>query len=243
MIVVGEFNLDINLVAGFGIDQLVFKTGDKSVGAELKRIVAAFAALKFDTVNRTAEIDDQGVALFGLTAGIFNFYRFAAGADDILQSLFDFFGRNFGHQLFDFDVGKIADFNFRQGFGFHVKFDVFAFVKFGDADARTQSQFQLVFLDHFVGGVADHFVQSLAHNRSAVFLFQHFFGGFARTETRKFDVFGDFVQFLLDFCLKVFVFNNHLIFFLQAFCFLFCYLHFLLCHKMLKPMSGAGEGT
>ena len=148
-----------------------------------------------------------------------------------LFKFFHFAFRHFGHQFFDTDGGKVADFNLRQDFRFHIKLYVFAVVKRGDADVRTQSQLQLIPADDFVGRLANRFVQRLAHNRRAIFLFQHFFRRFARTETRQLDVFGDFVQFLFHFCFKILVFDNHLIFFLQAFCFLFCNLHFLLLSK------------
>ena len=61
MIIFREFDFDINLFSGFFADQLVFKTGDKGTGTEFQRIVIAFAALKFNSVNRTGKVNNNSV--------------------------------------------------------------------------------------------------------------------------------------------------------------------------------------
>ena len=216
MVVLGESNLDVDFLAGLFADQLVFKSGNKRTGTQLQRIGVALAALKFYAVNRTDKVDNGGVA-FLRGSVFFNLDRFAAGLRQILQSLVNFFGGNFGCQLFKFNFGKISGFDFRQFFQTYFKLQILAFAESGNFNVGHHCRTQLFVLNQLFGGASYRLVNDLAHNRSLVLLLQHGFRSLARTETGEFDVLGNFVEFVVDFLFKVFGGNNDLEFFFQAF--------------------------
>ena len=139
MVIFRESNVDINFITGFFADKLIFETRNKGIGPQFQRIIIAFASLEFNSVNRTREIDHNGVAL-GCGAIFFNLNGFAAALSDIVQSFLNFLGRNFSHQFFQFNRRQIADFDFRHQFNRQCEFNIFAVFKFGNFDIRHHNR-------------------------------------------------------------------------------------------------------
>ena len=66
MIILGEGDVDVLLVAGLHADDLLFKAGNEAVRAQLQAVVLALAALERLAVQEALEVDDGGVALLSL---------------------------------------------------------------------------------------------------------------------------------------------------------------------------------
>ena len=66
VIILGEGNVEVLLVAGLHADDLILKAGNEAAGAELELIVLALAALERLAVVEALEVDHGNVALLGL---------------------------------------------------------------------------------------------------------------------------------------------------------------------------------
>ena len=69
MIVLGEFDLDFDVLVGLLACELIFKAGYELTGAELEAVVFVLAALECDAVNEAFLIYDDGVAHGGSSVG------------------------------------------------------------------------------------------------------------------------------------------------------------------------------
>ena len=67
VIVLGEGDVHVLLVAGLGANQLILKAGDKGAGAQLQAVALGLAAVKGNAVLEALEVDDHGVAVLSLT--------------------------------------------------------------------------------------------------------------------------------------------------------------------------------
>ena len=65
LVVVGEGDLDLALLAGFGAGQLLLEALDQAAAAELEQVVGGGAALERLAVEQALEVDQQRVALGG----------------------------------------------------------------------------------------------------------------------------------------------------------------------------------
>ena len=65
VIVLGEGDVQVLLVAGLGAHQLLLEAGDKGTGTQLQVIVLALAALKGLAIVKALKVDDHGVAVLG----------------------------------------------------------------------------------------------------------------------------------------------------------------------------------
>ena len=65
LVVLGEGDLDLDLVAGLGAGQLLLEALDQRARAELQQVVLGLAALEGAAVERALEVDQQRVALGG----------------------------------------------------------------------------------------------------------------------------------------------------------------------------------
>ena len=66
VVVLGEGDIQVFLVAGLHAHQLVLEAGDKGVGAQLQAVVLSLAAVKGLALQEALEVDDHGVAVLGL---------------------------------------------------------------------------------------------------------------------------------------------------------------------------------
>ena len=66
VIILGEGDVEILLVAGLHADDLILKAGDEAAGAELELVILALTALERFAVVEALEVDDGDVALLGL---------------------------------------------------------------------------------------------------------------------------------------------------------------------------------
>ena len=94
MIVLREFDFNVNFGTGLSPDQLIFKSGNKRTRTKLKRIIITLAADKLNPVDRTDKINHNDIALGCFFA--VNFDGFLAGIGQITDRLVDLFRRNFG---------------------------------------------------------------------------------------------------------------------------------------------------
>ena len=65
MIVLGEGDVDVLLLAGLHADDLILKAGHKAAGAQLQIVVLALAAIERLAIQEAFEIDDGGIAALG----------------------------------------------------------------------------------------------------------------------------------------------------------------------------------
>ena len=66
VIVLGEGDVQLLLVAGLHAHDLLLKAGDKGAGAQLQAVVLALAAFEGHAVVKALEVDDGGVPVLGL---------------------------------------------------------------------------------------------------------------------------------------------------------------------------------
>ena len=67
LVLLGELDVDVELLAGLVADDLLLKAGDEGAGAQHQRVVLSLAALESNAVNEALEVDVNGVAVLGST--------------------------------------------------------------------------------------------------------------------------------------------------------------------------------
>ena len=67
LVLLGELDVDVELLAGLVADDLLLKAGDEGAGAQHQRVVLGLAALESDAVHEALEVDVNGVAVLGST--------------------------------------------------------------------------------------------------------------------------------------------------------------------------------
>ena len=67
LVLLGELDVDVELLAGLVADDLLLETGDEGAGAQHQRVVLGLAALESDAVNEALEVNVNGVAVLGST--------------------------------------------------------------------------------------------------------------------------------------------------------------------------------
>ena len=211
MIVFRKFNFDINLVAGLGTDKLIFETGNKGAGTEFQRIIAAFAALELNTVYRTHEVNHDNIAFSGLFISDGN--GFLTSLSKIVQSLFNFFGRNFSHKFVQRDFRKVVNLDFRKIFNGNLKFNIFTVCKRSNFYVRLHCRTQFFILNDFFGCGTDGLVKNFTNHRIMVFLLEHCKRSLTGTKTGKFCIFGNLFDFLVNLLSKISSGNRNFEFF------------------------------
>ena len=86
MIILGEGNVDVLLLAGLHADDLILKAGNEAAGAELKLVILALAALECFAVVEAFKVDHGNVAELGLAL---NGNEARVALDHLLQALLD----------------------------------------------------------------------------------------------------------------------------------------------------------
>ena len=67
LVLLGEGDVHVKLLAGLVADQLILKAGDEAAAAQHQAVVLGLAALKGDAVHKALEVHIHGVAVLGLT--------------------------------------------------------------------------------------------------------------------------------------------------------------------------------
>ena len=67
LVLLGELDVDVELLAGLVANDLLLEAGDEGAGAQHQRVVLSLAALESDAVNEALEVDVNGVAVLGST--------------------------------------------------------------------------------------------------------------------------------------------------------------------------------
>ena len=107
LILLGELDVDIELVAGVVADDLLLKAGDEVAGAELEVIFLRLAALERLAVAEALEVDDNGVAV--LCGTILNGDHAAVALTNAVDLLVDHLVGDLGGELLDLDAVIVLD--------------------------------------------------------------------------------------------------------------------------------------
>ena len=97
VVFLGEFNVDVELVARLMADDLLLKAGDEGAAAERQRVVLRLAALERGAVDKALKVDVGNVAVLGRAitgqhAGVAVLHALELGFDlGVVHSL-DLFG-------------------------------------------------------------------------------------------------------------------------------------------------------
>ena len=204
-IVLRELDVDIEFLADFVADDLVFEARDELAGAEGQLVAFALAAFERDIVDEAFEVDDGEVVEFGFTVDFDE-----TGAALLLGSEFgsDVFVRDFGDGFLELEGLVVTDLDF----GF---------------DRGLQGEGQAVFADFLevdVEGVVDDleagFVQSgfdsvgindfeciFVEDAFAVISFDHAAGRLTFAEARDGDVLSLLLERLVDGVVEGFAVN------------------------------------
>ena len=67
LVLLGELDVDVELLAGLVADDLLLEAGDEGAGAQHQRVVLGLAALESDAINEALEVDVNGVTVLGST--------------------------------------------------------------------------------------------------------------------------------------------------------------------------------
>ena len=70
LVLLGELDVDVELLAGLVADDLLLEAGDEGAGAQHQRVVLSLAALESNTVNEALKVDVNGVAVLGSTSRV-----------------------------------------------------------------------------------------------------------------------------------------------------------------------------
>ena len=136
-----ENDLDVFVFFRFHANQGILKTGNKGIGSEFERIVIRFAAIEGLVIDESLEIQNDGVAFFGLAV---HHFKLSGIFEAMIDSISDFFFGNRNH----FTLGSEAFIGSKSHFrhqGHSENQGQFLIAHFGDIDFRTGEGLNLLF--------------------------------------------------------------------------------------------------
>ena len=108
MILLGERDVDLTLLADLRTDELILEARDEAVRADFERIVLALAAFKCLSVNEALEVERHEVAVLDLSA-LGGIDHLAAATTHALDFLVDVLIRDLIDLLFNLDALVLAE--------------------------------------------------------------------------------------------------------------------------------------
>ena len=195
-IVLRELDIDVEFLADFVADDLIFETGDELAGAEGQLVAFALAAFECDVVDEAFEIDDGHVVEFGLAV---DFDETGAALLHGGKFRVDVFVGDFGDGLLEFKALVVADFDL----GFDGSFQREGQAVFADfLEVHVEGvvdDLEAGFLDGFFDSVGiDDLERIFVEDAFAVISFDHAAGSLTFAEARDGDVLSLLLECLVD---------------------------------------------
>ena len=137
LIVFGERHIDILFLTRMDTNELILEARDEIAGADLQRIVLAFAAGKRDTIHFALEIERREVALFN--SGVFRcIHHFRLVIGETINLLLDIFVRDIVHFFLNLEAFVIAELDLGTRHDRRFEHDVLAVLERDDVDLRAR---------------------------------------------------------------------------------------------------------
>ena len=201
MIVLGEGDVQILLVAGLGAHQLLFEAGDEAVGTQLQAVVLTLAAVEGLAVQETLEVDDHGVAFLGLAL---HAHETGVAVGELLEALVHVSGGDLHLVLGSREALVLA----QRDLGIHGSSGLE-----GEAVLRALAHhlhggiahdLELLLLHSGLIGIGERNIDGfLEKHLCAVHALDHLAGGLAGTEARDIDLLAHLLICLFDGSLKL----------------------------------------
>jgi len=195
-IVLRELDIDVEFLADFVADDLIFETGDELAGAEGQLVAFALAAFECDVVDEAFEIDDGHVVEFGLTV---DFDETGAALLHGGKFRVDVFVGDFGDGLLELKALVVTDLDLGFDGGFQREGQA-VFADFLEVHVKgVVDDLEAGFLDGFFDCVGiDDLERIFVEDAFAVISFDHAAGGLTFAEARDGDVLSLLLECLVD---------------------------------------------
>ena len=192
MILFWECYININFLAGFFTNQLVFECINECVASDYQRIILAFAALEWLAINKTFKVNYGCIIFFNTT--VLNGNHTAVLLTYFVDFCIDISRHNFYRFLLYFDSFVVTKSNFRFYGYCSCKYEIFTFFDFYNINFRTRYDFQATLFCCFFVSIRNCKVCCIfiKNFRSVKFLY-HFTWCFTFTKALNADVFLVFV--------------------------------------------------
>ena len=201
VIILGESDVNVLLVAGLHADDLLLKAGNEAVRTQLQAVVLALAAIKRLAVQEALEVDDSGVALLGLAL---HAHQTGVAVRELLQALVHIGGSNLdlvlrGGQALVLAQGDLGIY----GSG-SLEGKAFLGAVTDHLHGRIAHDLQLLLLHSGLIGLGERDIDGLLEKHlCAVHALNDLAGGLARAEARHVDLLAHLLICLFDGSLEL----------------------------------------
>ena len=201
VIVLGEGDVQILLVAGLHANQLLFKAGNEAVGTQLQAVVLTLAAVEGLTVQESLEVDDDSVALLGLPV---HAHEAGVAVRELLEALVHVSGGDLHLVLGSGELLVLtqSDLRVHGSGGLESKAVLRALAH--QLHGGIAHDLELLLLHSGLIGIGERNIDGLLEKHlCAVHALDHLTGGLAGTEARNVDLLAHLLICLFDGSLKL----------------------------------------